>query len=171
MNNIQPSYNMNNSIDNININNSNQNMMLNNNMFNPMNMNMNMSYNNNMNCPNCSNSNYNIMNNYFNNNLNNYNPMNLSNSFNNILIPTNSDDFSFGPSMSQINPPNTCILNDVNIIFTFTDTKTFNVPAKLTEKLSQVYDRFKIFHPEIKGKLQYSLHMGLRLDKEKTLIN
>jgi len=169
--NIQPSSSMNNSINNININNTNQNMMMNNNMINQMNMNMN--YNNNMNCPNCSNcpnNNFNMMNNYFNNNINCYDPMNLSNSFNNVLIPTNSDDFSFWPNMSQLNLLNTCILNDVNIVFVFTNTKTFNVSGKFTEKLSQIIDRFKVSHPEIvKGKLLYCLHMGLKLDTEKTL--
>jgi hypothetical protein len=167
MNNIQPSYCMNESNNNISINNTNQSMM--NNMLNSVNININN--NNSTNFPNFPINNFNMMNNYFSDNLYNYNPINLSNSFNNIFLPKNSDDFPLGQSINQLNLCNTSkfFSNDITIDFAFTNTTTYKVSGKPNEKLSQIYDRFKGFHPEIKGKIQYCLHTGLVLNMEKTL--
>ena len=162
MNNIQPSYCMNNSINQMNMNN-NQNQM-NNNLINSVNMN----FNNNMNYYNY----FNFMNNYFNSNVNGGDINNLSNSYNNISLSNNSDDFIIGQEMNK-NLTNTSktSIGEMNIIFTFTTSETFDIPCKQSEKLSNIITKFKNEQcPEkLKTDWKCCLNNGRKLDREKTL--
>ena len=161
-----------NQLQNMNMNNIQSNYCMNN-SFNGMNMGINQNYMNNMiNSNNMNNyNNFNYMNNCYNDDICN-NMNNLANSYNNISLSMNSDDFSLGETINDASR-NTCkpIVNEINITFAFTTTETFDISAKIYDKLSTIIDKFQENQcPEkLKNNWSCCLHNGLRINIEKTL--